>query len=69
MATKLASLEGAALDKGTILKGRQVVWLIHDWFRLNPDMKPLYGLQEFTDLRWLSDDNIFEFLVLWRRIV
>ena len=69
LATKLASLEGAALDKGTILKGRQVVWLIHDWFRLNPDMKPLCGLQEITDLKWLGDDKIFEFLELLRQIV
>ena len=24
--------------KGAILKGRPLVWLIHNWFRLNPDM-------------------------------
>ena len=39
-ATKVSSLEDSALAKGAILKGRQLVWLVHDWFKLNPDMKP-----------------------------
>ena len=69
LATKLASLGGAALDKGTILRGGQLVWLIHDWFRLNPDVKSVYGTTEITDLKWLSDEKIFAFLAVWRQSV
>ena len=69
LATKVSSLEDAALTKGTILKGRQLVWLVHDSFKLNPDMKPVYGLQEITDLKWFGDERVFDFLELWRQIV
>ena len=69
LAAKLASMEDEAMTKGMILKGRQLGWLIHDWFRLNPDLKPLYGLQEIADLQWFGDDKIFEFLELWKNII
>ena len=46
-----------------------MVFLVHDWFKLNPDMKPLYGLHEITDLKWFGDERIFDFLELWRQIV
>ena len=69
LAAKLASLEDKAMTGGLILKGRQLGWLIHDWFRLNPDLKPLYGLQEIADLQWYGDDKIFEFLEMWKKVV
>ena len=46
------------MAKGMLLKGRQLVWLIHDWFRLNPEMRQVYGLQAITDLQWYGDNNI-----------
>ena len=51
------------------MKDRQLVFLIHDWFKLNPDMRPLYGLHEITDLKWFGDEQIFDFLELRRQIV
>ena len=69
VATKVARLEDAALSKNLVMKGRQLVFLVHDWFRLNPDMKPLFGLQEITDLKWSGDERIFELLELWRQVV
>ena len=57
------------MQRGELLKGRQLGWLIHDWFRLNPHMKPLYGLQDYSDIQWMGDDKIFEFLTLWKDIV
>jgi hypothetical protein len=69
LATKVAGLEDAALTKGNVMKGRQLVFLVHDWFKLNPDMKHLYGLHEITDIKWYGDERIFDFLELWRRIV
>ena len=64
IATKLASLEGATLDNGTIWKGRHVVWPIHDWFRLNPDKKPLCSIQEIMDLKFRGGVKICDFLEL-----
>jgi hypothetical protein len=69
LAVKVASREEAALESGKLLKGRQLVWLVHDWFRLNPDLKPLYGFQEIADIQWLGDENIFEFLERWTNMV
>ena len=66
---KVASLEDAALTKGTVLKGRQLVFLVHDWFKLNPHLKPLFGSQEITDLKWFGGKRIFDFLELWRQVV
>ena len=43
--------------------------MIHDWFRLNPDLKPLYGLEDISSLKWMGDDKIFELLQFWREIV
>ena len=43
--------------------------MIHDWFRLNSEMKPLFGLQAITDLKWYGDAKIFEFMDMWDKIV
>ena len=32
-------------------------------------MKPLYGLEAITDLKWFGDDKIFEFMEWWKDIV
>ena len=56
LAAKLASLEDEAMHKQKLLKGRQLGWLIHNWFRLNQHMKPLYVIQDITDLQWMGDD-------------
>ena len=67
LATEVVSLENAALTKGTVLKGREFLFLVHEWFKLNPDLKPLLGLQEITDRKWFRDDCVFESLELWRQ--
>ena len=43
--------------------------MIHDSFRLNPDLKPLYSLEDTTSIQWMGDDKIFEFLEWWKQIV
>ena len=32
-------------------------------------MQPLYGLQEITDLMWLGDGKILEFIGIWKQIL
>ena len=65
LASKMATLEDECMLKSTIIKGRQLVWMIHHWFRVNPEMKPVYGLKAITDLVWYGDDKIQEFLDMW----
>ena len=36
LAAKLSSMEDAVMTKGAFVRGWHIVWLIHDWFRLNP---------------------------------
>ena len=59
LAAKLADKEDEATQRGELLKGRQLGWLIHDWFRLNPHMKPLYGLQDYTDMQCMGGRQDF----------
>ena len=56
LAAKLFSMEDGAMMRGAIIKGKQM-WL-------NPDMKPLRGLQEARGTKWLGDEKI-ELLELW----
>ena len=68
LAAKLSTLEDEAMAKGMLLKGRQLVWLVHDWFRLNPEMQQVYGLQAITDLEWYGDNNISAFVDMWKLV-
>ena len=27
------------------------MWLIHNWYRINPEMRPLYGIQDISNLK------------------
>ena len=47
------------------LKGRQVMWLILDFFKTNRDMSEVYNIQDLTGLPWLGDNRMHQFKVLW----
>ena len=68
LAAKLSTMEDEAMAMNKILKGRQLVWLVHDWFRFNPEMKQVHGLQAITDLQWYGDDKIPEFMDMWKLV-
>ena len=65
---KVEAKEQEMMPQMRTMKGRQLGWMIHDWFRVNPDMKPLYGLDEISSLKWMGDDHIFEFLTRWKDV-
>ena len=65
LATKLQTLDEKALLQGKLLKGRQLVWLIFDNFRLNTDMSMVYDIEDITQLQYSGDAKIHSFYRLW----
>ena len=69
LTTKIATLDEKALMQGKLLKGRQLVWLIFDHFRLNADMKLVYDIEDITALEYPGDAQIHSFWRLWFMMV
>ena len=44
-----------------ILKGRELIWMVLDFFKLNKDMAPYYDYQDIGGQKWKGDDNIEAF--------
>ena len=44
-----------------ILKGRELVWMVIDFFKMNKDMAPYYDYQDLTNHKWRGDENIDQF--------
>ena len=58
-----------ALNNGSVITGRQTVWLILQWFKTNDHMSVVYSYECLQELSWQGDKNIDEFFHLWNRIV
>ena len=52
-------------EKGRCLKGRQIYFMILDYFRTNSDMSVVYTVQDLTGLEWLGDKNMHSFRHYW----
>ena len=50
---------------GKLIKGRQLVWMIFNHFRLNSDMKMLYDIEDIAQLEWMGDQKIHSFYRIW----
>ena len=44
-----------------ILKGREMIWLVVDHFKMNASLKVLYTFQDLLEHRWLGDDKLEEY--------
>ena len=51
--------------QGKLLKGRQVVWLIFDHVRLNPDMSMVYDIEDITQPQYPEAAKSRSFYRLW----
>ena len=69
LSLKVQTLEEEAIMQGKLLKGRQLAWLIFDYFRLNADMTMLYNLEDIVGLSYPGDNRIHEFYRLWMMMV
>ena len=69
LATKIQSLEEEEINKGRLIKGRQIVWLIFDHLKLNTHMKLLYSLEDLVNLKYLGDNKVHTFMRFWNVFV
>jgi len=51
-----------ALDEDSALTGRQIVWLIHEYFKVNGHMSTVYGYKHLIALEWFGDSKMDLFM-------
>jgi hypothetical protein len=51
----------------TVLKGRQVIWMIYDYMSLNHHLVGVYSITDLNNFTWLADDRSEEVVKIWRR--
>ena len=56
-----AQREHAAAMQGRMLKGRQIAWLIFNFFKRNPNMGVIYSVTDLAKLEWMGDKQIHKF--------
>ena len=61
LARKVQKHEQEALKLDTTLAGRQIVWLLIDYFRTDDHMATIYGYNDLHNITWFGDDKIGEF--------
>ena len=62
--------ELTAMKNGTSISGRQVIYLIYQWFATDEYMSTVYGLHDLTELLWMGDkpSEMQRFLQYWDNI-
>ena len=48
--------ENLATNQGTMLKGRQIAWLVLKHFQTNPQVGAMYQITDFADFEWRGDE-------------
>ena len=48
-------------ETGRSLRGRQMVWLVLDFFRTNRSLKTVYAYEDMENIKWLGDNRLEEF--------
>ena len=63
--------ENLATKQGTMLKGRQIAWLVLKHFQTNPQVGVMYQITEFADLEWRGDKptEIHTFMYIWENML
>ena len=61
--------ELVALKENDAISGRQIVKMIYEWFETDAHMATVYGYGDLTDIVWMGDNNIGEFLHFWDHVV
>ena len=47
--------ENLATQQGTMIKGRQIAWLVLKHFQTNPQLGVMYQIIDFAELEWRGD--------------
>ena len=48
-----------------MLKGRQIAWLIFNFFKRNPKKGVIYSVTDLAKLGWMGDKQIHKLLMMW----
>ena len=59
----------AALDTGGCVNGRQICWLICNYYKTSSHMTMIYSYQHLDSLKWYGDHRVPEFRHQWLRLV
>eukprot|EP00974_Lingulodinium_polyedra_P029528 2844714-Lingulodinium_polyedra.AAC.1 len=51
------------------MKGRQMIWIILDYFKTNQSLNIQYAFQDLQEVLWMGDDKMDEFLRHYRYIL
>ena len=51
------------------IKGRQIAWMIYDWFKTDVHMNLVYGFQDLVSMTWWGDAKMEGWLHQWDHIV
>ncbi|MFM7989419.1 MAG: hypothetical protein ACKPKO_59905, partial [Candidatus Fonsibacter sp.] len=50
------------LQSSSILQGRQIVWMVLDYFKFNRTLQEQYKYQDIESLKWRGDEKFGTFL-------
>ena len=48
-------------QRGRLLAGRQILWMLYKQFRTNEDMGEIFNIVDLTKMRWQGDARIEQF--------
>ena len=68
LAPRVRTRQDDAYKKGKVLMGRQMAWIIHDWYRTEEHMGAAYGYRDLMSFHWMGDDKIESYLAQWRHL-
>ena len=57
--------EGKAIEKGTIVKGRQIIHMILSFFKTNHSLDLVYSAEDLAALEWHGDKDMHTFRHMW----
>eukprot|EP00974_Lingulodinium_polyedra_P052095 5012369-Lingulodinium_polyedra.AAC.1 len=49
-------------DQKYRLRGRQILWMILDFFKTNRTLQQQYAFQDLANVKWMGDEKIEDFL-------
>eukprot|EP00969_Alexandrium_andersonii_P237968 10503478-Alexandrium_andersonii.AAC.1 len=51
------------------LRGREVVWMVFDYFKTHKSLQTYYSYQDLIALKWKGDEKLEEFYREWLHLV
>ena len=58
-----------AAKRGTLMKGRQILWMIYHSNRLDEEAGSLFSYEDLAAVEWLGDNKMETFLQNWDMVL